>query len=189
LEDRTVPWDLDLGPAAVLDRSLAAAATPPRRALTPALAHVMSALLRQVARTGTARRLAGWPWPAAGKTGTSDRYDAWFVGYTSRLLALVWLGPDDNDRALGKDETGARVALPAWLTFMRGAHPPTPPEAPWPPRPPGIEDRRIDPRTGLRARDGEGLLLPFLKGTAPTHLTDRPAVFGRGAVDRTSLTF
>ena len=59
-------------------------------------------------------RTGGFGLPAAGKTGTS--HDGWFAGFTSNLLAVVWVGYDD-DRDL--DITGAHSALPVWTEFMK----------------------------------------------------------------------
>jgi penicillin-binding protein 1A len=54
----------------------------------------------------------------AGKTGTtSDRRDAWFVGYNADLVAAAWIG-FDQERSLGEQEEGARTALPMWIHFM-----------------------------------------------------------------------
>src|SRR5262249_40620941 len=77
--------------------------------------------------TAVSARARGVPGDIAGKTGTTNEgRDAWFVGYSSRLLAVVWVGFDDG-RAHGL--TGAQAALPIWADFMRqalGAHPPPP---------------------------------------------------------------
>ena len=61
-------------------------------------------------------RARGFSLPAAGKTGTS--HDGWFAGFTSNLLAVVWVGYDD-DREL--NITGAHSALPIWTEFMKRA--------------------------------------------------------------------
>jgi penicillin-binding protein 1A len=60
-------------------------------------------------------------WQAAGKTGTSQDYrDAWFVGYTSHLVAGVWLGNDDSSPT--KKVSGANLPVEIWSRFMRDAH-------------------------------------------------------------------
>ncbi len=59
-------------------------------------------------------------WQAAGKTGTSqDWRDAWFVGYTSRLVAGVWLGNDDGRRP--RRPPGGTLPVEIWSRFMKGA--------------------------------------------------------------------
>lgn len=67
--------------------------------------------------TGASVRTRGFTPPAAGKTGTTSSYrDAWFVGFTPGLLALVWVGYDDNAEI---KMSGARAALPVWARFMK----------------------------------------------------------------------
>ncbi|HEX8128834.1 MAG TPA: PBP1A family penicillin-binding protein [Pyrinomonadaceae bacterium] len=84
----------------------------------PATAHMITDMLTNVLEEGTARSARGMLKLSAlaGKTGTSR--DGWFVGYTPRLVCVVWIGFDDN-RQLGL--TGAESALPVWAEFVRGA--------------------------------------------------------------------
>ena len=87
----------------------------------PAEAYVMTSLLEGVIEAGTASSIRGLgnAGTVAGKTGTTnDGRDAWFVGYTPTLLALVWVG-FDNGEAHGL--TGAQAAVPIWADFMRAA--------------------------------------------------------------------
>jgi penicillin-binding protein 1B len=89
--------------------------------LTPAQAYVMTSLLQGVVDHGTASsaRAAGIASDLAGKTGTTNEgRDAWFVGYTPRLLALVWVGFDDGEP---HRLTAAQAALPIWTDFMKQA--------------------------------------------------------------------
>jgi penicillin-binding protein 1B len=89
-----------------------------RTVLDPRVAYLMTNLMEEVMRSGTAAgvRARGFGVPAAGKTGTS--HDGWFAGYTSDLLCIVWVGFDDN-RVL--DLEGAHSALPIWTEFMKRA--------------------------------------------------------------------
>ncbi len=90
-----------------------------KQAIDPRVAYVMTNMMEEVLRTGTAAgvRGRGFVLPAAGKTGTSR--DGWFAGFTSKLLCVVWVGFDDNrDFKL----EGARSALPIWTEFMKRAH-------------------------------------------------------------------
>ena len=118
------------GGAAVMPTSVRAvgrgtgAVTAPTResaggGITAEEAYLITHLLQAVVDTGTAgmSKLRGLTVPAAGKTGSTDR-DAWFVGYTPRLVTIVWVGFDDWDK-LGL--SGARGALPIWTEFMRAA--------------------------------------------------------------------
>lgn len=89
--------------------------------INPQLAYMMNSLLKGVFDRGTAasaRRL-GFTRPAAGKTGTTNDYkDAWFVGYTPDLLAVVWVGFDGQSKL---NLSGAEAALPIWAEFMKSA--------------------------------------------------------------------
>ena len=90
-----------------------------RPVLDPRVAYMMTNMLEEVMRSGTAAgvRGRGFGLPAAGKTGSS--HDAWFAGFTSKLLCVVWVGFDDYRNV--KLE-GARLALPIWAEFMMRAH-------------------------------------------------------------------
>ena len=75
-------------------------------------------MLRSVVEEGTARSLKdmGIHFPVGGKTGTTNNYkDAWFVGYTPNILALVWVGFDDGSPV---HASGAGAALPIWAELM-----------------------------------------------------------------------
>ena len=68
--------------------------------------------------TGASARSLGVRFPIAGKTGTTDDFkDAWFVGFSTSLVAGVWVG-FDQPATIGKDGYGARYALPIWADFM-----------------------------------------------------------------------
>jgi len=81
----------------------------------------MNQLLKGVMDRGTGAQARRWGFtrPAAGKTGTTNDYkDAWFVGYTPELLAVVWVGYDGPAK-IGL--SGAEAALPIWTEFMKAA--------------------------------------------------------------------
>jgi penicillin-binding protein 1A len=93
------------------------------RTLDARNAFVMTQLLGEVARSGTAARVYSTfkRMDLAGKTGTTnDSMDAWFAGYQPNLVAVVWIGYD-NPRKLGDRETGGGLALPVWLEYMTHA--------------------------------------------------------------------
>jgi len=93
------------------------------RAITPRNAFVMTSLLQEVTRTGTAAkaRVALKRDDIYGKTGTTnDSMDAWFAGYHRNLTAVVWIGYD-TPRKLGDRETGGGLSLPVWISFMETA--------------------------------------------------------------------
>jgi penicillin-binding protein 1A len=84
-------------------------------------ARLMTSMLEDVVRHGTAVAATKMKVPLAGKTGTTNDFtDAWFVGFSPSLTAGVWVGYDEK-KSLGKKETGARAALPMWMNFMTAA--------------------------------------------------------------------
>jgi membrane carboxypeptidase/penicillin-binding protein len=119
---------------------------------------------------GAAARAAGFSQDAAGKSGTTnDLRDAWFVGFTPELLAVVWVGFDDNQE-IGL--SGSQAALPVWATFMTRAlagHPSTSFEPP-----DGVSYVDIDRDTGrLATPDCPRVFREvFLAGTEPTELCE-----------------
>jgi penicillin-binding protein 1A len=94
-----------------------------QRAVDPRNAFMMSSLLQEVTRSGTAARAqATLKRPDLyGKTGTTnDSMDAWFAGYQPTLTAITWIGYD-TPRKLGDRETGGGLSLPVWISFMETA--------------------------------------------------------------------
>jgi penicillin-binding protein 1A len=94
-----------------------------QRAIEPRNAFLMSSLLQEVTRSGTAARAqATLKRPDVyGKTGTTnDSMDAWFGGYQPTLTAITWIGYD-TPRKLGDRETGGGLSLPIWISFMESA--------------------------------------------------------------------
>jgi penicillin-binding protein 1A len=88
---------------------------------------MMNYMMQETLLTGTARKAALPGWQAAGKTGTSQEFrDAWFIGYTSHLVAGVWLGNDDNSPT--KKASGGNLPVEIWSRFMRAAHQGIPPQ-------------------------------------------------------------
>jgi penicillin-binding protein 1B len=90
-----------------------------KKILDPRVDFIMVNMMQEVLRTGSGAgvRSRGFLLPAAGKTGTS--HDAWFAGFTTKLLCIVWVGLDDyQDLKL----EGAHAALPVWTEFMKRAH-------------------------------------------------------------------
>jgi penicillin-binding protein 1B len=138
-----------------------------KQVLDPRVAYLMTDLMEEVLRSGTAAgvRAQGFTAPAAGKTGTS--HDGWFAGYTSQLLCIVWVGFDDN-REL--DLEGAHSAAPIWGDFMkralklreyRDARPFDPPD--------GVVTVEIDPLSGLLATPSCPMVRQevYIAGTQP----------------------
>ena len=93
------------------------------RAIEPRNAFLMTSLLQEVTRSGTAAKAqATLKRPDIyGKTGTTnDSMDAWFAGYHPTLTAVTWIGYD-TPRKLGDRETGGGLSLPVWISFMETA--------------------------------------------------------------------
>lgn len=135
--------------------------------ISPETAFLVTHLMEGVLDRGTARRARtmGFDRPAAGKTGTTDDYrDAWFVGFTPDLLAVVWVGFDHRtDLRLA----GGEAALPLWVEFMKKA---TADQAPMPfTPPPGIAMANIDPASGQLATSAcpEQMEEAFYEGQQP----------------------
>ena len=81
-------------------------------------ARIMTSMLREVVLHGTGIAAAKLPFPAAGKTGTTNDFtDAWFMGFSPTMTCGVWVGYDEK-KSLGAKETGAHAALPIWMNFM-----------------------------------------------------------------------
>lgn len=141
-----------------------------RQVLDPRIAYMIVNLMEEVLRSGTGAgvRSRGFLLPAAGKTGTS--HDAWFVGFTSKLLCVVWVGFDDNQEL---PLEGAKAALPIWTEFMKRAHrhreyrgvqPFSPPD--------GVAIVDIDPQSGQLATAACPRVISevFIAGTQPVEL-------------------
>ena len=138
-------------------------------AISPQNSFLMTSILRDTISYGTAQAANVLERKdLAGKTGTTnDHRDAWFNGFNSNLVAISWVGFDQN-QPLGKGETGGRAALPMWIDYMRvvlnGVA-----ETPLVP-PPGIVSMMIDRETGKPAApaDPNAMLEYFMAGTTGT---------------------
>ena len=158
-----------------------------RQVMDPRVAFLTQSLLEGVMDHGTAAavRANGFTAPAAGKTGTE--HDAWFAGYTSNLLCIVWVGNDDYtdiSHGLTHPLQGADTAAPIWAEFMKRAiqlpqysdtKPFTPPD--------GVTLVRIDMHSWLPADAScpEDYSYAFLDGTIPqstcSHAGESPQTF------------
>jgi penicillin-binding protein 1B len=166
-----------------------------RQVLDPRVAYLTTNMLEAVLQgqgTGAGVRNMGFTAPAAGKTGTD--HDAWFAGFTSNLICVVWVGNDDytslDPENRGRVQ-GAHVAAPIWADFMKKAvllpqysdtHEFSVPD--------GVQIVSIDKNTNLLsdAACPDDYDAAFLDGTAPTDTCDHPAdhrnllqkIFGTG---------
>ncbi|HZD51357.1 MAG TPA: PBP1A family penicillin-binding protein [Silvibacterium sp.] len=141
--------------------------------LDPRAAYLTTSLMENVINHGTGFvvRAMGFTAPAAGKTGTS--HDAWFAGFTSNLVCIVWVGNDDYSSI---DIEGAHAAAPIWADFMKKAvelpqYSDTKDFVP----PQGIVQVRLDKATNLLADAAcpdNVYYADFLDGTQPTDTCD-----------------
>jgi penicillin-binding protein 1B len=145
-----------------------------RQVLDPRVAYLTTDMMENVINHGTGAgvRSLGFTAPAAGKTGTS--HDAWFAGFTSNLLCIVWVGNDDYSNL---NLEGAHAAAPIWAEFMKKAvllpqYSDTNEFAP----PDGVQIVKIDKVSNLLADDScpDDYDAAFLDGTAPTASCDHP---------------
>jgi len=137
--------------------------------LRPQTAYVLTTILQGVIDepNGTAGAARALGRPVAGKTGTTTAfYDAWFMGYTPDIVAGVWVGFDE-ERSLGRSETGGHAALPIWLEYMKVAHEGLPPRGF--PVPDGVVFANIDNETGQLVGSGSKSVVrqAFIDGTEP----------------------
>ena len=94
-----------------------------QQAVSEATAYLMSSMLADVVNAGTAYRARqlGFTLPAAGKTGTTNDYlDAWFVGFTPKVVTGVWVG-FDQPQTIISNGYGGELAVPIWASFMKSA--------------------------------------------------------------------
>jgi 1A family penicillin-binding protein len=134
-----------------------------QRVLSEEAAFQTLTLLRDVVDrgTGASARALGLSFPAAGKTGTTDDFkDAWFVGFSSSIVAGVWVG-FDQPASIGEEAYGARVALPLWVDFMRRAARTRPPQEFEPPA--GLRERELCRMSYLRPVDGCPTYVEYFK--------------------------
>jgi len=182
--------DLSASTMAKIDRLVRSGGEAPARVLRVDAAFQLLQLLRAVVYAGTAYAATELGVPVAGKTGTTNAYDAWFVGFTESLVTTVWAGADGNERPLGKGEHGSGVALPIWMSYMRAAL-----EGRHQGRiiksvPEEIEILRVDREFGLRSKPGEpGVDLGFRRGTAPERFAPDRTTKAVRQVDREATKF
>jgi penicillin-binding protein 1A len=134
-----------------------------REAVSPETAYVMTHMLRGVVERGTGQGAKALGRPVAAKTGTTNDYsNAWFVGFTPRLATGVWVGYD-KPRSLGRDETGSRVAVPIWTTYMMKVLGDSPRDDFLPPERVSLVPVDLDPSNEcVRV-----VMLAFVRGTEP----------------------
>jgi penicillin-binding protein 1A len=140
--------------------------------MAPEEAWLMVDMMKDVVRRGSAAGSVGAQFkvPSGGKTGTTnDGTDVWYIGFTSDLVAGVWIGLDRPER-IKSNAQGGVLAAPAWTAFMTEVYRRKPPPPDWP-RPAGIVTRTVDLLSNtLWTRDCPGIEATesFITGTEPT---------------------
>jgi penicillin-binding protein 1A len=120
--------------------------------MSPEEAWLMVSVMKDVVQRGTAAGSVGsqFHYPAGGKTGTTnDGTDVWFIGYTSDLVAGVWMG-FDKPQKIKPNAQGGILAAPAWTAFMNEVYKRKPAPKDWP-MPGDIVTRQIDVTTNMLA--------------------------------------
>jgi len=139
------------------------------RIIEPGMVAMMNAMMQETLLTGTARKAELPGWAAAGKTGTSQDFrDAWFIGYTSHLVAGVWLGNDDSSPT--RKTTGGGLPVEIWSRFMRAAH----------------QGTAVAALPGTTSGPFGGLFAPFGRPPAPVAGPEapvRPTAASSGGID------
>jgi penicillin-binding protein 1B len=170
---RIVPWEIASVRSANGD-PLSDHQPDEKPILDPRVAYLTTNMLQNVMNAGTAAEVRGrgFQAPAAGKTCTS--HDAWFAGYTSNLICIIWVGNDDySDIKL----EGAHAAAPIWAEFMKHATQlPQYSDTRDFPIPQGVNLVKLDKNTNLLADQTcpEDYYAAFLEGTAPTNTCSHP---------------
>lgn len=173
LEDNTVYYDPFLTGIEKVSRLIAFSKRKEEQDLSPEVSYIMTRILQDVTRYGTAAAASSIDRAIGGKTGTTnDSLDAWFIGFSPEIVAGVWVGMDDYGKPLGHDETGGRAALPIWKDFME-RYLKNFPKTDFP-HAKNIVSAGIDRKTGLLSNNGTTMY--FISGTEPKKTAEEDSV-------------
>jgi len=164
-----------------------------KRVAPASVCYVMNDVLKDVFKYGTAAkaRSLGFDRDFAGKTGTTSNYrDAWVIGYSPRILSLVWVGFDDGHsvRLAGGD-----ACVPIWTAHMNRVAGMVP-DVDWR-KPDDVIERQIDPESGMLATPfcPQTKSEIFVSGTEPTSVcplhagSGEPSPFWRSGMPEMQL--
>jgi penicillin-binding protein 1A len=150
------------------------------RVISPEAAYQMVSMLRDAIDrgTGSPARQLGVRFPIGGKTGTTNEFkDAWFVGFSSAVVAGVWVG-FDQPQPIGAEAYGSRIALPIWADFMqRAARVRDPAEFE---RPAGLAEETLCAISYRKPVDGCPVYTEFFKDG--DNIPDRLCTIHRGSI-------
>ncbi len=147
---------------------------PDEELIPEATAFLITSMMRSVVDIGTGTVAQGLKRPVAGKTGTTNDFkDAWFLGFIPQIFTGVWVGFDE-DRPLGKNETGGYAAAPIWLQYMKTAAADLPVEDFDPPK--SVVQVQVDSETGdlPSAKTKKRYSEYFAEGSAPGQTAPAP---------------
>ena len=150
------------------------------RVIAPDVAFQMVSMLRDAVDRGTGApvRQLGIRFPVGGKTGTTNEFkDAWFVGFSSSVVAGVWVG-FDQPQTIGAEAYGSRYALPIWADFMQRAARVRPPEEFE--RPAGLEEESLCAISYRKPVDGCPIYTEYFKDG--DDVPDRLCTIHRGSI-------
>lgn len=150
-----------------------------QRVLDPGNHFLITEMLLQVVRSGTARRARQLRrTDVAGKTGTTNDFrDAWFSGFNRDVVTTVWVG-FDNSSTLGRREAGSKAALPIWIDYMKVALAGTREHHLYPPD--NVVTRFVHKETGevVAESDPDGFEEYFLISNAPVPVQEPGTGYG-----------
>jgi penicillin-binding protein 1A len=149
--------------------------------LDPRVAYIMTYLMKEVVQFGTAAKANSLGRPIAGKTGTTQDFrDGWFIGFSPRVVTGVWVGFDEQ-KSMGRGESGANTALPIWVRYMSNVLKDYPMDDFQVPE--GVTFVGIDPKTGRLSSGPRSTKEVFIQGTEPgargSELTPRTPESGK----------
>jgi penicillin-binding protein 1A len=132
-----------------------------RQVISPAIAHLVTAMMQGVVSGGTGTAAALGTWPVAGKTGTTQDYtNAWFVGFTRQVSTAVWVGfpgnPDSLSLYFGGSVFGGTLAAPIWHDYMLRVMAGMPAESF--PAPPAPEHGSVPDVLGFKSEHAQNVL-------------------------------
>lgn len=151
-------------------------------------AFLMSSMLQSVVQYGTATVVQEIKRPVAGKTGTTSDYkDALFVGYVPQIITSVWVGFDE-DRPIGRNETGNRAPASIWLDYMKDILKDVPVQSFQPPA--SVVQVQVDSETGdvPNAKTKKRMTEYFVNGSAPGQTWPQDGIPGMSLVPKAGET-
>jgi len=164
---------VDANGKVIFEAKLESAKTNAPRVIDARNAFIMTSMMRDVVRRGTATKaMALGRTDLAGKTGTTNNsIDAWFAGYNANQVGVAWIG-FDRPRSLGSNETGGGAALPIWIKYMATALKGTPNTELAVPD--GVNALMIDPTTGIRADNDADAMTEYFYAEYPPPQVEVP---------------